>query len=134
MAKIRQGFVSNSSSTSFYIDAKKYNKHDVEYVIEKLIEVCNRVEKENKTITDMCEVYESSNLEYVWEQIIEDNYDYYKMSDKNKEIYKKGMLQEFKETWPKEVIVVDSVNDNSIDYSIQEFLENKFDAIRKHWG
>ena len=105
--KMRQGFVSNSSSTSFYINSSIYNKQQVIDAIEDMI---------SDGLFAKYSVGQSTQKELV--QQIEE-YCGYKINGDN---------------IPFNCIVVDSESDNSIYWEIQEMLEIKFNAYRQHWG
>ena len=120
--KIRQGFVSNSSSTSFYIDASKYSCEKIEEAIKRMLELlsfCQDSDAEN--INSVCTIGTASKDSIV--QKMEIFYDY----DGRKK-------EKFGSFLPNKIIAVDSVDDNSIPYCIQEFLCTAFNAERQHWG
>lgn len=127
--KIRQGFVSNSSSTSFYIDASKHSKEKVEQIINKLLDIIIFANNCNfGTIGSICSISEDDNIGSIKHHIrMYHSYD-------SKSIIVDEDDEIGREKWPKKVIVVDSITDNSIPYSIQEFLEIELGARRQHWG
>lgn len=112
--KIRSGFVSNSSSSSFIIAQKKYSLETIKNYISKLLEAENFIEKTNLSLDDICKVYEEDSVNQLNSMI-----DKYWKED---HIYFEG-----------KIIVVDSTGDNSIPWSIQEALEN-IAIQRQHWG
>jgi hypothetical protein len=107
--KTRLGFVSNSSSTSFYIDSSIYTKQQVVDAIENMIA---------EGLFAQYTVYQSNQKE-----LSKQYKDYHDIRD---EVINNSI--------PYNCIVVDSQSDNSIDYEIQEMLEIRFNAYRQHWG
>jgi hypothetical protein len=105
--KIRNGFVSNSSSTSFYIDSSIYTKQQVIEAIEDMVS------------DGLFAKYRIDQL--TQKEIISQIEEWCGYTINGKDI-------------PYNCIVVDSESDNSIDWDIQEMLEIKFNAYRQHWG
>jgi hypothetical protein len=128
--KIRQGFVSNSSSTSFYIDASKYSCAKVKETIKLALDLVNFCHDSNYgNIDSICTVHETKDIKGI-EMQIQQHYaplDDSLFDDDN-------LANQHQVKLPKKVIVVDSTDDNSIPFSIQEFLENELGATRQHWG
>jgi hypothetical protein len=117
--KNRQGFVSNSSSTSFYIDASKYSCGKVEGVIKRMLDLLSFCENCNpEDIKSVCTIG-TENREAVVERIKE----HYGFDERKIDVH-----------LPKNIIAVDSVDDNSIPWAVQEFLCEVLGAERQHWG
>jgi hypothetical protein len=145
--KARTGFVSNSSSSSFIIDADRYTVDQVKKVIElgleaeKVIGEYAKYDREHVLVLDqICTIKVADNCEDFLRQM--------------REFYCVGINPKKKPTeWEKEMretyaqesrsikatlenrkcIVVDSTRDNSIPYRIQETLSS-LAAHRQHWG
>lgn len=123
--KTRLGFVSNSSSTSFYIDASKYSENQVISVIGKLIETLKITEQNlDYTVDDICCI--SIKDKQQLKESLRCTEDWFKKYYYN--------LIETIDRYKDNIIVIDSNEDNSIPYEIQEFIENHFNAYRQHWG
>jgi hypothetical protein len=128
--KIRQGFVSNSSSTSFYIDASKYSCTKVKETIKlalDLVDFCH--DSSSSNIDSICTVHETKDIEGIKTQIRQH---YAPLDDSLFD--DDNLAHRHQVKLPKKVVVVDSTDDNSIPFSIQEFLENELGATRQHWG
>lgn len=121
MAKIRNGFISNSSSTSFVIDASKYNETEVRNIIEKMISVVELSYKQKYSIDDICCITSSKTGKEFCERIKK----YYSS-------FGEGVSQQLLKYETKKVVIVDSMYDNSIPWEIQDVLENL--GYRQHWG
>lgn len=118
--KIRNGFVSNSSSSSFIIDPKTTTIEKVEEYIEKLVEAHNILADNKITMSDICVVYKQRG-----EQFFEKILKYY-----NPSTY---IIEKYNKCKNIECIVVDSTGDNSIPWEIQDALES-ISIMRQHWG
>ena len=127
--KIRQGFVSNSSSTSFYIDSHRHSLDKVGCILDTLIDAYNLARGENNTISSFCEVSESDKESV--KSRIKEFYSYVKGEEYINHL--KWIENDFKD-FSNKVITIDSIDDNSIPYAIQGFLENALNARRQHWG
>lgn len=116
--KIRNGFVSNSSSSSFILDGNKYSVEIIGEYISKLLEAENLIQHSDKKVDDICTIKKYNYVE-----------DYYKDS----------YIEDYEEYGYKRVvcdcpvIVVDSVRDNSIPWAVQSPLED-IALKRHHWG
>jgi hypothetical protein len=123
MSKIRQGFVSNSSSTSFYINGNKFTQDKVELAVIILLELDANINSLGSplSIEDVCYISTKSKENLQSELGVTSKY------------YGRGIIDRLNE-FPKDVIVVDSCGSNSISWEIQEYLEQKFNALRQHWG
>lgn len=121
--KTRNGFVSNSSSSSFIIKDKSEKK--VRNYIRTLLDAENQLEGGNKSIDDICTTSTTNNVHT-------HAFEYYNWGNYGKEItfdqYKK--LHDIKKDEPG--VVVESTDDNSIPWAIQEALSNI--GTRYHWG
>jgi hypothetical protein len=117
--KARNGFVSNSSSTSFIIDASKYSLEKVTNYVQKLLDAQNEINDTATTLAEICFIEKNDSIKEINKQIKE-----YYFCDKSQSsiIIHNGP-----------VVIVGSVDDNSIPWTIQEGLEHI--AIRRqHWG
>ena len=112
--KVRMGFVSNSSSSSFVLDAKKFPLMKVIEFVEKLVEASNVVSEYEYSLNDICDIYECEDLK-----------------EMNSRIIDWGYGEPIKFDGP--VVIIDSTGDNSIPYPIQEAIE-AIAITRKHWG
>ena len=128
--KIRQGFVSNSSSTSFYIDASKFPLQKVEEIMERLVDITNSLDNSDDTMASICEIYETEDVQGIKERQKEFYRPYGRWGAEDT----RHMEAIERERWPSKIVVIDSVDDNSIPWSIQEFLESGLNARRQHWG
>lgn len=128
--KIRTGFVSNSSSSSFICNAFDYEGYEpkeltVEIVISKL-----------KTMIEMYNKMEDTNLSY------EDAIGSVGLGDEEIASYLKGYGQHGysigDRDWTlddiKNKIVIMSAGDNAIPYELFELIKSSFDAERVHLG
>lgn len=133
MAKIRNGFVSNSSSSSFIINADKYDEDRIRNFIQALIDAHNIMRDESKgelRIDDVCDIYTSASAESFAERIV--NFSSYDMKGLKKKKEIERVFENLKSNFPTSVVIIDSVGDNSIPYSIQEELEGF--GKRYHWS
>lgn len=126
--KIRGGFVSNSSSSSFVIDSSKYSGRDIETYIQKLLDAENFIESTDLTVADICVVYDLKDTTEFWSDRFE--YECYGQSGQNKETY----IEIKQKSYPAGFILVESIRDNSIPWSIQNSLEELSGSKRFHWG
>lgn len=113
--KSRKGFISNSSSTSFVIDATKYPEEKVTSFIQKILEALNELTNTKITLNNICHIHTDNSVEQINKQIKE----FYSHDDS---VLHKGP-----------VVIVDSVDDNSIPWTVQEVLES-IALKRQHWG
>ena len=123
MAKIRNGFVSNSSSSSFIINADKYDEDRIRNFIQALIDAHNIMRDESKgelRMEDVCEIYTSASIKAFAERIVDCDWYNLKGLEKNKRI--EQIVEELKPDFPNDVVIIDSVGENSIPYSMQEEL------------
>lgn len=111
--KVRSGFVSNSSSSSFILDASKYNVQQIKDYITKLLEAYSIITKDNLTFKDICKISEEDSIDRISNVINR----YY-----GETISHKG-----------KILLIDSTHDNSIPWSIQEALID-ISLYRQHWG
>jgi hypothetical protein len=121
--KTRQGFVSNSSSSSFIIKGKTEKK--IRKYIRDLLDADNELNNTNNSIDDICTTHTIPDVH-------NHEFEYYNWCNYSKEItfgqYKK--LHNITREEPG--VVVESTNDNSIPWPIQEALCNL--GERFHWG
>lgn len=115
--KIRMGFVSNSSSSSFIIDAERYSLEKVKDIIQKLLVVHEEVNGEKLEIDSVCSIHEFENCdEYcAW---LKDLYGQFDCCEEVKINEIRGAIGNGK------CIQVDSADDNSIPCEIHEMLQH----------
>ena len=124
--KIRNGFVSNSSSSSFLINARDYNVEDIKYYIEKLLDAENFIRKSDISIDDICNIKYINSVEYIFDEAFKYEHNSYLGKDHQRYIKRKS------ENYPRGAILVDSISDNSIPWHIQDSLHNIGEGF--HWG
>jgi hypothetical protein len=123
--KIRNAFVSNSSSESF-ICKRRYNLEEVEAKLRKIIDMYNEImptDDSTSGISRKCydDVFRNpiemrgSEIHKELEVLTDP---YYKKEFQSNETY----------------IVIDSAYDNSIPYVLYDLIEEAFDAVRLHQG
>jgi len=110
--KIRRGYVSNSSSSSF-VCSTKMSVDEVREKLEKMVEFLNEFDDENLTFDEIFRDPFIADEEYCGGEWA-DHYPTIKNS--------KGK------------IIIESAWNSSIPYEMFEFIENKFEAIRCHLG
>jgi len=109
--KIRQGFVSNSSSSSFICDTKM-NAEEIETQLRKMLDGFNMMMDTNYKFEDcFCNPYMVSGK-------IHEGFEEYYPCLKN----------------AKGKIAIDSVDDNSIPYEMIVLIESKFNTTHCHLG
>jgi hypothetical protein len=127
--KIRTGFISNSSSSSFLIDATKYSKHKIEQYIKALLEAEDIINgNANIFINDVCTIIENPSAEKYLSEVLA--YRTYPKKPTSNEI--SATMQMYKTSFPGKVVEVHSIGDNSIPWPIQDALERI--GRRDHWG
>lgn len=124
--KIRSGFVSNSSSSSFLIDVRKYNIEDIKCYIEKLLDAENFIRKSDISIDDICTVEYINSVEYIFDKAFKYKHNSYLGKDHQRYIKRNS------ENYPKGAVIINSIDDNSIPWNIQDSLHNI--GERFHWG
>ena len=110
--KIRNGFVSNSSSSSFICDTKM-SVEEVRDKLQKIVEFYNDMTDERLMFDEVFHepfVSDDSYCNSSWAD------HYYAMKES------KGK------------IIIESAGDNSIPYLLMDFIESIFDADRCHLG
>jgi len=128
--KVRNGFVSNSSSSSFIINANDFSKEKITKYIQLLLNAENFLFDNTKILDDICTIYHLKDLTSFWSEYFDFNY--HNNNDISKDDFIKNKLNESKKLYPNGVIYIDSVYDNSIPWFVQEALENL--GTRYHWG
>ena len=110
--KIRSGFVSNSSSSSFICDTHM-SPGEVEYKLRELLDFYNKM---FERCFEFEEVFEEPFRDDtgIWKKEIED--------------YIAGSIE------TKGKIIINSRSDNSIPWEIVDFIENLFNGYRIHLG
>lgn len=115
--KIRTGFVSNSSSSSFIIDSLKFTIEEVKEKMEVMRELFNLTGKEEGSCV-----------------FLEEDYAVFIASEE----YEKEMIKEWGEYYNYKdcasKIILNSTKDNSIPYELFDFIENAFDCSRYRLG
>jgi len=114
--KIRKGFVSNSSSSSFICQVDISPERALE-ILEKILSCYNDVFGIDRGFHDVFEVPFIAEEGYLKDWIMDDH------EYENEKI----------RSAPGKV-VIESAGDNSIPYCLFELLEDRFDAIRIHLG
>jgi len=110
--KIRNGFVSNSSSCSFVCQTK-YTLKETKKILQKMLNSYNDTFNENNKFEDVFgKLY---------------------IGDTNTDIEFKKWGQN-PHAKIKEKIIIDSKSDNTIPWSIMKLIEEKFNADHYHWG
>lgn len=112
--KIRTGFISNSSSSSFLCKGK-FTPEEAKVILQKMLDFYNNIWNSNETFED---VFEEPGLGT------------------------QGDLILYVENWEIDVteedvighLIISSCNDNSIPYELFDIIESKFDAQRFHLG
>lgn len=119
--KIRNGFVSNSSSGSF-IFPEKYNAYDIEMKLRLLIDFANKFDDTNEY-----------KFESIFNYPIEIDKEFIRVCgeyfSESEDIGRKGL-----ETKYCGRIRVNTANDNSVPYWMHEFLFDKMNATYIHFG
>jgi hypothetical protein len=124
--KIRRGFVSNSSSSSFVIASKK-NIKELEKVLRAIFLYLQTVEDTYWADKDFDDCIKITT---VGESNFKECFSDYFGNIKEQTIWFDGEEKEITD----DMIYIDSKFDNSIPWAIQGFLEN-IDGIKKyHWG
>ncbi len=108
--KIRNGFVSNSSTSSFICTTKESNT-TIEAKLEQLLEFYNEWEGKDYKFKDVFKILKIT----------------------------KEKIRDLKENWnyniPKHAtFIIEGADDNSIPYELFDFIVSKFNASRLHLG
>lgn len=115
--KIRSGFVSNSSSSSFVFNSP-LSTEEIENALKASIIICNKLGGTNIDCNDCFYITE------VDDKLLEDIVEW-----RQKPEFWQGEL------FTKESRVIHSVRDNSIPYATQELILNTFSDVKRfHWG
>ena len=106
--KIRKGFVSNSSTSSFIVS--KYNVHYVRNNLMHLMDFFNEYFEMDYKFDDLFNIFN-----------IDDNY--------------KTEMEDWGYIVPKDAkTIIESTDDNSIPHLMFELIEQKFNTTRNHLG
>lgn len=111
--KVRSGFVSNSSSSSFVCNTTMTIK-DVEKTLHQLLDFYNEFFNENLKFDEVFKKPFYPTKEFVKHMNEEWGHLYYDYSE--------------------DKMVIESTDDNSIPYALFDLIEKKFDACRNHLG
>lgn len=126
----RKGFVSNSSSTSFILDGEYYSLDKIKEYLKLLVDAENCLEDTDLKLDEVCKIYEENSAYNILKKIIE--YENYDMNYTDSQIETLiNNTYEYKKFRGK-VIIIDSIEDNSIPWHIQCFLQEN--GYRQHWG
>ena len=131
--KIRTSFVSNSSSSSFILDADKYSKGKIVEYITKLLDAAKTIGdlQDNICLEDICKshILDDNSKKDLLISMYRWDHDFL-----DKEKISKSQLNSYSNelNLPKRILYIESTEDNSIPWSIQEALQNI--GIRRHWG
>ncbi len=122
--KIRQGFVSNSSSSSFILDGNKFTVGKLKSAIKNVMIATHTVTPEECVHIDpdlVCKIHaEKTGMDFLNQ--VKMYHDY---------CVDEGFFN--KEDYDKPVIIIDSLESNSIPWPVQQFLEG-IAILRQHWG
>ena len=135
--KIRKGFISNSSSTSFVIDYYVEKKDrtslkEVKETVDRIIKAYNIIyktklqKKRTFTIGKITDEIIKARIDFEREYAYDDKGEWGPQpisKDRKKAIENQ-----------KGKIIINSVEDNSIPYLMQEMIENVLNADKWHWG
>ena len=140
--KVRNGFVSNSSSSCFICGINGENKYNIEEtiaILHKIIKFYNDLENLNLSFEDVFEI-----PKYGTEIDLDLFSDYYNEEQRELDIklmgyYDYHFLSFIKEKDAakekiKKLLLIYSAEDNSIPYILFELIEEKFNARRLHLG
>jgi len=118
--KIRQGFVSNSSSSSFicdyYRNEAKYTVEETKEILQKILDFYNDIEEQNLSFE---KVFEEP---YIGSQKDMDGLDSFFGTEYSSHERANGR------------VIINSTEDNSIPYLIRGIIEAKFNAEYFHLG
>ena len=130
--KIRKGFVSNSSSSSFILDY--YSDKDKIITLEKVKELLNKLVEVEQIFNPKIKFEDIFNLKFDAESMCvgNKNDDIIERRTKWEDDFDTNDKTDFKKCEGK--IIINSADDNSIPYWMKEFLEDKLNAKYWHWG
>ena len=133
--KIRLGFVSNSSSTSFYFEPDKVSIEEVRRIVENFLGTSE--------YRGTCSIYETDDTSEIIKDLASYNAPWVHSGGDSQltwdqaEIKRKNLclVEERKivKTFPRRIIIVDSFGDNTIPGELQDLLED-IAFWRQHWG
>lgn len=136
MAKIRHGFVSNSSSSSFIIRDSN-NEVNLDELKDKIAQYIYEDYQDNIVNNDWYIQYFKNNPE--WEQYYKDNYgniENIKQMFKVKKYkdYEYRFLQDYMDVNIKDTdIVISDNDDNYFSENVKEFIEDNFNVCDSCW-
>lgn len=140
--RVRTGFVSNSSSSSFILDGEKYDRQFLESLIRQSLKIDGLINKkqgysvssEGYDLKKVCKIRTEPDCESFIQEMSEfympggsRKYQSFVDSFTSESNYIRNSLG------TKKCIIVDSVGDNSIPWRTQEILES-IAVHRQHWG
>ena len=137
--KIRNGFVSNSSSTSFLLNGSAYTIEQITEVLKLGLEIEKLLfpERDERSIGEMCEIRMDPDCNNFLDMMrtymaVDDDEDGDTAAQVNRAfVNNREYVIDRLENKP--CIVINSTGDNTIPYRIQEILES-ISVMKQHWG
>ena len=123
--KIRQSFVSNSSSCSYTINSEKFTPEEVKKILLEMVDSYRKIYKNDEYHKDgdyadfFCgDPYLCDEDKFKKRFVRSDGLYFYGC-------FKKDFLGK---------IIIESKDDNSIPFEIMDMIEERFRATHYHWG